>query len=946
MRTSILILTISFAICGIFTAGLFGNDKIPSNTANAVQVSVDEGSVLFTPTDESQSQFITAGYRADIESSGVELSQIPFPAEMPVAFIDEQSKNEPVSSPKQIAAAEMEKHTLSISLTDALGEPIPKGTIAIGEKELQFTDGKAEIPDLPNGQYTIKTVAEGYASKKENIFVDGDESIHIILEYVCFIDCWVYAVDSTGMDNRIPEKSGVQVNLWKGYPVHRPVKTEVVLSLDDYKGNQNVVFRRESDGIRVIRTEEDFIVPSLSPNNPIGNPIAGDLLIGLSANMLRLDDQPAVEYFKQIPPDNVSHSKLLRFWDDLTARSETINLTGLMEEIIEFKRNDKRFYTWLRKSKTYPRGEIIAQVKTDENGHCRYENLPAGSYFVQAQKENQRSEVRAIHPASGRAHLFLAETCNLYISVKKVPMKIRGLSAVTNANVKLQSNDRSGGIKVAKTSQNGSVSFEKTPFGSYTLEVTPPANSALPPQSMQLILEEPKQLVNVEYEIKEDYEISGKVFVSETKEPVKDFAVKLYRTKSPGEDFKTMGDYGFVKTDVNGDFRFENVIPGMYSVEPVVKRSTYVGFVLPDGLVNPDNISFSDEIEVEIADQNVEGIEIPVVSGIETSFSGKVLNRDGSSVENAQVYFDKGQFGIWQGSNSTNDQGEFAFSIVTAPDKKTYDKIITAIVYAPVKRQKGAYGGYGFGFMASGVGGSGGFSGEGVTQPLFDTTSPDKRLIAKGNTTIQCKAGDKITGIEIVLEEENRQPSVTGTIMAKDGKWPVQATVMAVQNSNQVYGQIYDNGTYRIDGLQPGKFQLQVTLPMYSSSRGGNVNSKGQDYCDEFVQLVIPEDGSTLEYDIELTPASFLKGKIIDQKGNPVAGVQVTAKGKNSNGYDKSNDEGQFWLVGLRPGVEHTLEIYPKDVFDYWKEENQPIGKMDKLLPGLENIIIKIQLNS
>ncbi|RJP19327.1 MAG: hypothetical protein C4527_27505 [Candidatus Omnitrophota bacterium] len=932
MRKWIFIATLIFVVSTVLAVSLLRNDENPAGIVQSMDVVVEEGSVRFTANDGSHSQTIAAGQQAEIDSpsSIVDLTSNDEKQEDETHMI--AAKPVSASQPSPLSATETVMGSLSLSIVDAWGEAIENGKVEIGQKSAHFNDGQAKIADVPVGTHTLTVTAKGYAPAEQTLELNGHMSQTVTLEYLITLDCYVFASGSGDRNSRVAEKSGVDVVLWKGKPVLRPLSSRTTIPFSSWKGNQTIVFERNANEIYIRDANQDFIPQEIDRYNT-ADAKKGDRLAGISGCMMRVGDQSLRKLAPELSSAGDLNSRYLRIWDTLAVNTMGIDLFLP----IELEREGKRFMTYVEVDKINEKtpGEIVMTLKTDNNGHCRFENLPAAMYYVLAQKGEEKSQIDAIYPIRGASYLQLAQSCKLRVNLKRPGVKLRGVAGVANAAVVLKSNEGGEGLSVVRSDAEGSADFPKVPFGKYTVTVTPPAGSSYETKTLALTIEEPYKIVTIEYEMETAFSVSGRVIDTNTQTPVPDFCLNLFRNKSDAESYEMLGDYAFTKTGADGNFTFENVIPGKYDIELLVKRGTYAGYVAIGGVLVPDCISLAYSSKIEVTDEDIDNVEIFVEPGVETTFAGTVLDSNGTPRAGAKLFLDNGQFGIWRSTGVSDENGKFQFSVVTAADANPYEKTVTALSIQD-RIQEGHS--YGMGFSGTTVKGFGDRA-EGMN---YFCITEDQRLMAKGETAVKCKAGDTISGIVVTLRDLEENLSLTGRIITPDGRKPEGISIHVQKGDG--YSRIEEDGTYKIFGLKPGTASLQISVPTNQSSNADGIESKRHDYVDEFIEVEIPEDGSTVTRDIELTPAGFLKGRLIDAQGHAVAKANVWARGERSHGYEKSGKNGEFWIVGLRPGVEHTITIYPSNK-QFSLNEADLIGKMEGLLPGLDNIIIQVKNN-
>lgn len=120
------------------------------------------------------------------------------------------------------------------------------------------------------------------------------------------------------------------------------------------------------------------------------------------------------------------------------------------------------------------------------------------------------------------------------------------------------------------------------------------------------------------------------------------------------------------------------------------------------------------------------------------------------------------------------------------------------------------------------------------------------------------------------------------------------------------------NGTFLVDGLSAGRYSVFVSKPGYVG-----VQTKTSRRPTHGVALSLGAGESLTGEVLELVPSSAISGKIVDEEGEPVMGVQVDARkwtfsegrrtlqsvgGGRSFGDSMTNDRGEYRLFGLLPG--------------------------------------------
>ena len=169
--------------------------------------------------------------------------------------------------------------------------------------------------------------------------------------------------------------------------------------------------------------------------------------------------------------------------------------------------------------------------------------------------------------------------------------------------------------------------------------------------------------------------------------------------------------------------------------------------------------------------------------------------------------------------------------------------------------------------------------------------------------------------------------TVSGKVVQEPGgqgirKVVVELTAAEEGESGKEYRTATDaSGTFRIEGVAPGKYLLEVLRSGYFPSK-----KSGQEWS---VTVEAGKDSADLVY--KMQAAGILSGKVVDAEGDPVAGVSVEAirqgrptqpvaraagAGEPDAARGLSNDLGEYRIANLRPGqyevrAEATPDIAP-----------------------------------
>jgi hypothetical protein len=189
--------------------------------------------------------------------------------------------------------------------------------------------------------------------------------------------------------------------------------------------------------------------------------------------------------------------------------------------------------------------------------------------------------------------------------------------------------------------------------------------------------------------------------------------------------------------------------------------------------------------------------------------------------------------------------------------------------------------------------------------------------------------GETVKDVDFSL---TRGGVITGTVTDTEGNRLIEENVIAVPTemngqSGQMYrgffrpGQTDDRGVYRVFGLPPGKYRVQVGMSGSGSGMGGRASSsfKTTFYPDatdvlKATQIEVTEGSEATNVDITVTPNGpvdkfAVSGRIEDgDTGRPIANLTVgLQKVSDDGGYSNSggwttNNSGEFKVGNLAPG--------------------------------------------
>jgi hypothetical protein len=163
------------------------------------------------------------------------------------------------------------------------------------------------------------------------------------------------------------------------------------------------------------------------------------------------------------------------------------------------------------------------------------------------------------------------------------------------------------------------------------------------------------------------------------------------------------------------------------------------------------------------------------------------------------------------------------------------------------------------------------------------------------------------------------QCRISGMVVKLAGSEPLRKTrvsLQSVDDRTHTVAVVTDaGGRFELKGIDPGRYTL-------SASRLGYVTSEyGQRKPDDPGAVLALRAGQEMkDLQFRLIPSAVIAGRILDEDGEPLPGVTVSAlreiyaKGKRSlatRGTVETNDLGEYRLFGLAPGRYFVSAIFP-----------------------------------
>jgi protocatechuate 3,4-dioxygenase beta subunit len=184
---------------------------------------------------------------------------------------------------------------------------------------------------------------------------------------------------------------------------------------------------------------------------------------------------------------------------------------------------------------------------------------------------------------------------------------------------------------------------------------------------------------------------------------------------------------------------------------------------------------------------------------------------------------------------------------------------------------------------------------EGATPGTMELVAGADEFQTSEPLVLELTPGERREGLRLVLA---RGGSLAGRVTGPGGEPVADATILAAptvqagspfQLAPRHQARSDHEGRYRIGGLPPGEVQVRALHP---------------DYAGPVREATIGAGEARL--DLELRRGIEVSGRVVDDAGAPVAGVEVSLVADSWLGFRppvRSGDDGSFRLTGVEPGT-------------------------------------------
>jgi hypothetical protein len=174
-----------------------------------------------------------------------------------------------------------------------------------------------------------------------------------------------------------------------------------------------------------------------------------------------------------------------------------------------------------------------------------------------------------------------------------------------------------------------------------------------------------------------------------------------------------------------------------------------------------------------------------------------------------------------------------------------------------------------------------------------------------------------------------RLSSIAGAVVQEPGSQPLKKVLVQIVAEDQKQGGNYTvltdaDGRFSVENVAPGRYRFFVERTGFTG-----VNQRGLQSDTNI--FTVPAGQSVTNLLFRMSPTAVITGRIIDEDGDPMSGVNVIAQKKKAGKATResvatgtTNDLGEFRLAGLFSGQYWILAVPPPDPRDYEHREKSP----------------------
>jgi hypothetical protein len=176
----------------------------------------------------------------------------------------------------------------------------------------------------------------------------------------------------------------------------------------------------------------------------------------------------------------------------------------------------------------------------------------------------------------------------------------------------------------------------------------------------------------------------------------------------------------------------------------------------------------------------------------------------------------------------------------------------------------------------------------------------------------------------------NTQPSsISGIVVQQPGDQPLKKVTVEIVSEDRQQSANYTEttdaeGRFHVNNVAPGRY-----LVFLEHTGFAGVNERGAKSDSNVFTVRSGESVDNIV--LRMSPAAVINGKVVDEDGDPMPGVNVAALrkrpgsgGRESAGAGTTNDVGEYRLSGLFAGQYFVVAVPPPDPRDYEAHPKAP----------------------
>ncbi|MBZ0112730.1 MAG: carboxypeptidase-like regulatory domain-containing protein [Thermoanaerobaculia bacterium] len=204
---------------------------------------------------------------------------------------------------------------------------------------------------------------------------------------------------------------------------------------------------------------------------------------------------------------------------------------------------------------------------------------------------------------------------------------------------------------------------------------------------------------------------------------------------------------------------------------------------------------------------------------------------------------------------------------------------------------------------------------DGLADELYDDlpceNGPPTGCDPTDGTPVGVTSGQTTTGIDFRLPLSSKG-RIAGSVTNSSTGAPLSGYYIDViaydENGNSFgYSDVY-GGEYLIDGLEPGDYTVWARASeQYSSELWPEIPCEYPCDITQGTAVTVVFQETTDGIDFTLDPPGSIEGRVTDESGIPILGVEVTTFGDGNNEYTTTDTDGHFRIPGLKANIDFNL---------------------------------------